>query len=98
MRTANTIAMGIITRLTNFPNLLNDGINERCCVLSMSLYVRKISAGMKVNTVIRLSATPFASARPRSGPIRNCIRHSARKPMTVVSPLDRMDVVDIVSA
>ena len=53
---------------------------------------------MKVNTVIRLRATPFASARPRSGPIRNCIRHSARKPITVVRPLDRMEVVDMVSA
>ena len=43
-------------------------------------------------------ATPFASTRPRSGPIWNCIRHSARKPMTVVRPLERIDPVDMHSA
>ena len=50
---------------------------------------------MKVNTVTRLSTTPLASARPRSGPIWNCMSTSARKPMTVVRPLDRMDPVDL---
>ena len=54
-----------------------------------------MSAGIKVNTVTRLSTTPFASARPRSGPIWNCMSTSARKPMTVVRPLDRMEPVDL---
>ena len=56
------------------------------------------AGGMKVNTVTRLRATPLASARPRSGPIWNCMSTSARKPMTVVRPLDKMELVDLHSA
>ena len=66
--------------------------------MSMSLYAVRTSAGINVKTATMLIATPFASASPRSKPILNCIRHSARKPMTVVSPLERIDDEDIVSA
>ncbi len=60
----------------------------------MSLYVASTKHGMKVNTVTRLMAMPFASARPRSGPMRYCMSTSARKPMTVVRPLARIDEVE----
>ena len=62
---------------TNLPNLVNEGINERCRVFSMYLYVVRMNTGMNANTVIRLIAIPFASTRPRSGPMRKRIMQSA---------------------
>ena len=50
---------------------------------------------MNTNTTIRLIAIPFASARPRSGPIRNRIRQRARKPITVVRPLEKIEPVEL---
>ena len=49
---------------------------------------------MKINTLIRLIAIPFANASPRSGPMPKCIKINARKPITVVSPLDKMEDSD----
>ncbi len=57
-----------------------------------------MTPGMKRNTVRRLMATPFASAKPRSGPILKRIRQSAKNPITVVSPLERMELVEEQSA
>ena len=41
--------------------------------------------GCKKMTVSKLSATPLASTSPRSAPISNFMKNSARKPPTVVS-------------
>ena len=57
-----------------------------------------MSAGSKMNTVIMLIAMPLASASPRSGPNPKRMNTSARKPMTVVRPLDMMLMVDLHSA
>ena len=45
-----------------------------------------MSAGMSRSTVTRLSAMPFASTRPISGPMPNRMSASARKPTMVVAP------------
>ena len=54
-----------------------------------------MSAGSKMKTVIMLITMPFASAVPRSLPRPKRMNTSARKPITVVSPLDMMLVVDL---
>ena len=81
--------------MTQRPSPRKEGMKERCRVFSSHLWVRRISEGENRNTVIRLTATPLPSTSPISGPIWNRIRHRARKPMTVVSPLERMDMVDL---
>ena len=54
--------------------------------------------GASVNTVRSEMNTPFASARPRSGPILNCIKTRAKKPMMVVRADESIDANDISSA
>ena len=51
-----------------------------------------------MKTVTILMAMPLARAMPRSGPSPKRMNTSARKPMTVVSPLDIMLMVDLHSA
>ena len=67
-------------------------------VRSISGYVLSVSAGMNRNTVTRLMPTPLASASPRSGPSLKRMSASARKPITVVRPLEAMEPVDMHSA
>ena len=57
-----------------------------------------IKFGIKTKTVIRLIAIPFARARPRSDPMPNRIKINAKNPITVVSPLARMEFVDLHNA
>ena len=77
------------------PNPLKLGKKLRCLDFCSHFWVARIKTGIKTNTVIRLMATPFASARPKSGPIWNCMNTRAKKPITVVSPLERMELVDL---
>ena len=81
-----------------FPNIVNCGIKFLCLVFSINGYTAIISAGININTTIRLIATPFASARPRSIPIPNLMNNNAKKPITVVRPLEEIDEVDLHNA
>ena len=67
------------------------GINGRCCVLAMMFCERRMSAGMSSSTVSRLSAMPFASTKPISGPMPKFISAMAAKPTMVVMPEAPMD-------
>ena len=98
MMTASTATMGSMIRLTSRPNPVKEGSKGLWWVLSIQGRAVTTRAGTKVKTVSRLKATPLARARPRSGPIWNCISTRAAKPMTVVRPLDRMEEADLVRA
>ncbi len=53
------------------------------------------TAGTNVKTVTRLMSMPLARARPRSGPILNCMAASDRKPNVMARPLVKMAVDDL---
>ena len=74
---------------TKRANLPSEGMNGLCCVFRTKLSNCTNIEGTKVKTEIRLMAMPLASAKPRSGPILNCMAASAIKPMQTVQPLEK---------
>ena len=95
MMITSTSTMGIMILLTSRPKGAKLGSSGLWRVRSIQGRAVTTRAGTKVKTVSRLRATPLARDRPRSGPIWNCIRIKATKPMTVVRPLDRMEEADL---
>ena len=73
-------------------SLLNFGARLLWRVFSITLSSMSISAGRKVTTVITPRITPFAMTRPMSLPSVKLMKHSARKPKTVVSELPMREV------
>ena len=66
--------------------------------MSASFSVHSSRLGTKKNAVIRLMPMPLARARPMSRPRPKRMSTRARKPITVVRPLDNMEAVDLLRA
>lgn len=71
--------------------------NARTKNIGSTVIITVIVAGINKNTVSKLIPIPLANALPKSGPIPNRINKSARKPITVVNPLDKIDDADLQS-
>ena len=85
--TRKIIAITLLCFIAKSLILLNFGARLLCLVFSMTLSSMSISEGRKVTTVITPRITPFAMTRPISLPSVKLMKHSARKPKTVVSEL-----------
>ena len=77
-----------------FPIVFPFGRSGRCFVLSIHLQKHRVSAGRNSMTLRKLRRIPLARLIPRSEPIRNFIKTSARKPNRVVAALAAIDVKD----
>ena len=84
------MSAGTRTFDSTVPMFLNEGMNGRCFVLSMSLYSVSVTAGRNTMTVKKLKMMPFTRLMPRSAPIWNCMNASAAEPNSVVTALAAM--------
>ena len=64
---------------------------QECWLFMMGLLNKSIITGCRMITVKRDKSTPFASTKPRSYPMPNCMKKRATKPPMVVSALAEME-------